>query len=52
MLIKPKHEGSLKCVATVQSDPDIKPTVSNIHYLRVIGGSCICIYDPKEVPDE
>lgn len=46
--IKPHHEGDLECVAKGQSNPHIKPTVSNTHFLRVIGGSrwCIYIYDP------
>lgn len=52
MFIRPKHEGGLQCVAKAQGDPNIKPTVSDTHYLRVIGGSCVCIHHPKEVPDE
>lgn len=39
IFIKPDHEGNLECVAKGQSNPHIKATVSNTHYLRVIGGS-------------
>lgn len=48
LYVKPKHEGNLECVAKGQSNPHIKPTVSNTHHLRVIGGSlwCFYIYDP------
>lgn len=39
IFVKPKHEGSLECVAKAQGNPNIRPTVSDSHYLRVIGGS-------------
>lgn len=39
--VRPKHEGSLECVAKAQGNPNIRPTVSNSHYLRVIGGSIL-----------
>lgn len=33
------HEGNLVCVASAQNNSLIEPTVSNIHYLKVIGES-------------
>ncbi|KAM8773275.1 platelet endothelial cell adhesion molecule [Acanthopagrus schlegelii] len=34
--VKPYHEGNLECVARAQNNSLIEPTVSNIHYLKVI----------------
>lgn len=39
IIVRPYHEGNLECVAKAQNNPHIKPTVSNTHYLKVIGGS-------------
>ncbi|XP_011610778.2 Fc receptor-like protein 3 [Takifugu rubripes] len=36
IFVRPKHEGNLECVAKAQGNPNIRPTVSNSHYLRVI----------------
>uniref|UniRef100_A0A8C4ILU7 Si:dkey-93h22.7 n=1 Tax=Dicentrarchus labrax TaxID=13489 RepID=A0A8C4ILU7_DICLA len=36
MVIKLYHEGNLECEAKVQNNSNIKPTVSNIHYLKVV----------------
>lgn len=33
------YEGILQCVARVQNNSDVQPTVSKDHYLKVIGGS-------------
>lgn len=38
-VIKPYHEGNLECEAKVQNNKNIEPTLSNVHYLRVVGGS-------------
>lgn len=37
MVIKPKHEGNLECVAKGQNNSNIEPTVSYTHYLKVVG---------------
>ncbi|XP_036948377.1 hemicentin-1-like isoform X3 [Acanthopagrus latus] len=34
--VQPYHEGNLECVARAQNNSLIEPTVSNIHYLKVI----------------
>ncbi|XP_078127067.1 uncharacterized protein LOC144531041 [Sander vitreus] len=36
MVIKPKHEGNLECVAKGQNNSNIEPTVSYTHYLKVV----------------
>ncbi|XP_073328643.1 platelet endothelial cell adhesion molecule [Pagrus major] len=36
LYVKPNHEGNLECVARAQNNSLIEPTVSNIHYLKVI----------------
>lgn len=37
--IQLSHEGYLECVASVQNNSAISPTVSQTHYLKVIGES-------------
>lgn len=37
LLITSSYEGHLVCVASVQNNTDIQPTVSDRHYLRVVG---------------
>ncbi|XP_028459790.1 neogenin isoform X1 [Perca flavescens] len=36
MVINPKHEGNLGCVAKGQNNSNIEPTVSDTHYLKVV----------------
>lgn len=49
VVIEAYHEGNLECVAKAQNNSNIKPTVSNVHYLRVVGGSFIYIYSTLQV---
>ncbi|XP_070710795.1 Fc receptor-like protein 5 isoform X2 [Pempheris klunzingeri] len=36
LVIRSHHNGNLECVAKVQNNSNIEPTVSNTHYLRVV----------------
>lgn len=38
-IIRLADDGNLQCVARVQNNSNIQPTVSKDHYLKVIGGS-------------
>lgn len=39
-VIKTEHEGYFECVASAQNNTEINETVSEAHFLRVIGKSC------------
>lgn len=41
-IIRLADDGILQCVARVQNNSNIQPTVSKDHYLKVIGGS-LCL---------
>lgn len=43
VVVEAYYEGNLECVAKAQNNSKINPTVSNVHYLRVVGGSFIYI---------
>lgn len=44
LVTKPSHDGNLECLATLQNNTkSIEPTVSNRHYLKVVGECFILI---------
>lgn len=49
VVIEDYYEGNLECVAKAQNNSKINPTVSNVHHLRVVGGSFIYIYSTLQV---
>ncbi|XP_041839871.1 platelet endothelial cell adhesion molecule isoform X2 [Melanotaenia boesemani] len=54
-VIKPNHEGYLECVARVQNNSEIIPTVSNTYFLKVIEpvkGAAIVVSGQTELYEE